>query len=857
MKRLSLLLMMFVLPLQVRAGLPEPKGLWEFSAPDPNSATIGTSLEVVGQSYDIAGIDDEDGARTVEEGSYYVCRHGMAPNGGGTQVNQWTLLIDFSYPEISLTDPPNGYNDLFQTDPNNTGDSDWTITPAGAIGIGAVGYSGDHGFTTQADTWYRMVVVVDNGNRHDLYVDGVEIFQGNAQGIDGRFSLADTILLFAAGNQDGDDAYIDVSMVAIWDTPLSVNEIVTLGQAGETVLRDSVAPVVDAGVDQTVELDETTTAVVTLTGIVTDDDIADNPTLMWQKISGPNDIVIEPADSATALATITAPGQYRLQLTANDGQYTATDQVLINVWAHAYAGLIAHWDFEEVWNGQDVNDASGNHNYGMIVDGEDGISEYAPAHVGQGLNLFSDNLTETGDWLTLDLTMPTNGTIAMWVKPIDFYNYHSIFDNSGNGNDWEMWIYGDSRARFRVEGDTAVTANLNSLASTDDGQDQWWHFACTWARDPNQPEQVATQLYVNGTLVDDNAGTWINPGTTFFLGGGHPDNNFCNSTFDEVMIYDKVLRAQDVIGIVYPENKPPLVEAGDEKTVWLTETGSVTISLTGSVEDIDGSPAGEVTQLWQKVSGPEDVTIEAPTATETTAVISAPGLYTFSLTATDGQFEVSDEVLVDVWPFGNTGLIVHLPLDGNVDNTASDFHTSLIDGIDGQHEYIDGVHGQALQLSGSQDNTDNDVVAIDIAYIDRGSVCLWFNPTQLYNYNSILDNSGDGNDWEMWIYGSGEFAGRIQSGYVRGFWMETQTWYHIVMTWVRNPDNPAVVDHWLYINGEQVASNESEWVDPGSTIFLGGGHSGNEDCNGAFDDFRLYDRALDLEEVQQLASPGE
>ncbi|HUU17206.1 MAG TPA: hypothetical protein VMW72_08660, partial [Sedimentisphaerales bacterium] len=139
----------------------------------------------------------------------------------------------------SLSDPPNGYNDLFQTDPTNASDADWTINSSGAIGIGAVGYSGASGFTTQANTWYRMVVVVDNGVRHDLYVDGVEIFKGNQQGIDGRFSLADTLLLFAAGNnQDGDDATINVSTVAIWNIPLTSNEILTLGYAGQSSFGD-------------------------------------------------------------------------------------------------------------------------------------------------------------------------------------------------------------------------------------------------------------------------------------------------------------------------------------------------------------------------------------------------------------------------------------------------------------------------------------------------------------------------------------------------------------------------------------------------------------------------------------------
>jgi len=239
MKRLSFWFLIVTLTLQVQAAVPEPKGLWEFNGTNPNSATIGAPLEIFGSAQDTAGVNAEDGAMTVGEDSYYICTHGIAPNGGGAKVNEWTLLIDFSYPLSSLSDPPNGYNDLFQTDPTNADDADWTINSSGAIGIAAVGYSSAFGYTTQANTWYRMVVVIDNGVRHDLYVDGVEIFKGNQQGIDGRFSLADTLLLFAAGyNQDGDDAPINVSTVAIWDVPLNANEILTLGHAGQSSFGD-------------------------------------------------------------------------------------------------------------------------------------------------------------------------------------------------------------------------------------------------------------------------------------------------------------------------------------------------------------------------------------------------------------------------------------------------------------------------------------------------------------------------------------------------------------------------------------------------------------------------------------------
>ena len=209
--------------------------MWEFNGPDTGEATVGAPLELKGTAKPAAGITATDGAIQIGEGSYYICTHGVAPNGGGTKVNEWTLLIDFSFPPSSLSDPPSGYNDLFQTNPTNADDSDWTINSSGAVGIGAVGYSSTKAFTTKGNTWYRMVLVVDNGTRHDIYFDGVEIFKGTQQGVDGRFSLASTILLFCAGNnQDRDDAPINVSTVAFWDKPLTAEDVAAIGRAGDS-----------------------------------------------------------------------------------------------------------------------------------------------------------------------------------------------------------------------------------------------------------------------------------------------------------------------------------------------------------------------------------------------------------------------------------------------------------------------------------------------------------------------------------------------------------------------------------------------------------------------------------------------
>jgi len=98
MNKLTLLFLIATLAVPVQAVASEPKGVWEFNQPDPNRATIGEPLELVGTVEGVPGVNAADGAIQIGEGSYYICRHGIEPNGGGAKVNHWTLLMDFSYP---------------------------------------------------------------------------------------------------------------------------------------------------------------------------------------------------------------------------------------------------------------------------------------------------------------------------------------------------------------------------------------------------------------------------------------------------------------------------------------------------------------------------------------------------------------------------------------------------------------------------------------------------------------------------------------------------------------------------------------------------------------------------------------
>ena len=96
----------------------------------------------------------------------------------------------------------------------------------------------------------------------------------------------------------------------------------------------NIAPVVYAGDDVTTWLDNGS-ADVALAGAVTD---ADLTTTVWTVASEPDDpnspdAVIADAAALNTSITLSAPGAYVLQLEADDGEYTGSDTVTINVFS--------------------------------------------------------------------------------------------------------------------------------------------------------------------------------------------------------------------------------------------------------------------------------------------------------------------------------------------------------------------------------------------------------------------------------------------------------------------------------------------------------------------------------------------
>lgn len=232
-------------PVQV----PAKQAHWTFDGDNPLEALIGQPL-VYGKRIDgsprttdlpttdlsgftpVAGPTSGNKAIRVATWYFFGATHNIAPNGGGTQVNEYTILFDFRIPET-------GWRCFLQTAPNNDDDGDLFTNGSGHVGVGSTGYSAD---AVPAGEWHRLVATVKSGEFINFYLDGSLIHSLDAGGksladfpVDGhRFVLGDKIVLL--GDEDGEDGDIEVSEIALWNQALNADQVKKLERT-ESKLR--------------------------------------------------------------------------------------------------------------------------------------------------------------------------------------------------------------------------------------------------------------------------------------------------------------------------------------------------------------------------------------------------------------------------------------------------------------------------------------------------------------------------------------------------------------------------------------------------------------------------------------------
>ncbi|AQT67889.1 Calcineurin-like phosphoesterase [Anaerohalosphaera lusitana] len=200
-------------------------GQWDFDdAQNLTLATLGNDLTLSGQDYAVTGCEVSDGAARIGVGSHYICDHGIAPASGETYVNEFSLVMDVSFPDSST----GLWKALYQTNNSNANDGDCFISPVGAVGVSSTGYTDDASpvFLAQADAWHRIVIVVDSEKQYDIFVDGSRYLQGTPQPTDGRFTLDPQVLFFA--DENSEDNAMDVSTILLYKGVLTDSEVAAL-----------------------------------------------------------------------------------------------------------------------------------------------------------------------------------------------------------------------------------------------------------------------------------------------------------------------------------------------------------------------------------------------------------------------------------------------------------------------------------------------------------------------------------------------------------------------------------------------------------------------------------------------------
>jgi hypothetical protein len=253
------------------SGIPIPpnpvKGHWDFEQGDLR-ATLGTDLQYGDAPGETAMRDHTSFGTTTSFGipdiggqpakvmKYtrdenppipigprgYLCQHGIAPNGGGTNVNQFTMLVDFMIPDLHQGD---NYNTVVKweavDDWNVDGSISISANDIGGPNTGGIGisgqYAGDGTTWIIGGQWQRLAVAVDmvaDPGTITYYLDGVRFGQmtsGDRWGFDRRHAIPPVVRMYGDGEADNEVNTVYVNSLQFREGTMTADQVLALGAA--------------------------------------------------------------------------------------------------------------------------------------------------------------------------------------------------------------------------------------------------------------------------------------------------------------------------------------------------------------------------------------------------------------------------------------------------------------------------------------------------------------------------------------------------------------------------------------------------------------------------------------------------
>lgn len=515
------------------------------------------------------------------------------------------------------------------------------------------------------------------------------------------------------------------------------------------------------------------------------------------------------------------------------------------------AGLVAHYPFSG-----DANDVSGNENNGT-VQGNTQLTQDRFNNVNSAFTFdgsFDDILIEDDSTLDLSDAMSVslwfnlnsnNGTtwqtlLSKGDFPIE--NYALYYNSSGNL--YHYSLLGGDRVSY-----ASLPVNIKLL--------DWYHVVIRFNG------RIAS-TYINGIRIAD--ADWVGKLSTnnsnLFLGSRERGDTELNGKLDDIRIYNRSINEVEIQQL-YAEgvaqlNKPTNL-AGDVLAYNQIEL---------SWEDTNFAEEGY--EIWRSIGDNtnfqriDSLSNNATSYLDTALVENTTYFYKLkavSAVITDSEF--SDEFQLTTFPkiALDTGLVAYYPFNGNANDESGNGNDGTSFGAELARDRFGNINN-AYQFDGI-----DDYITANPLYLEkRQTLVAWVQPAIDYTSTSqvVIENpdNSTATDYSLYIDKSGslvepEYFLRKSDGEVGPSVKSSQTFSEndwILMVGAYDGQSSKI-----YVNGQLLG--ESAFTDNlrqlGTSFRIGDdGSDGNAPFRGKIDDVRIYNRALNQDEISAIYDNG-
>ena len=558
---------------------------------------------------------------------------------------------------------------------------------------------------------------------------------------------------------------------------------------------------------------------IDLNDYASDSDVGD--TLTFTKTDGPDWITVTPEGFLQANPDDSNIGITDISLSVSDAQ-NKSDQTKLKLIVGNAAAIYK-------FNNNTLDSVFQNH---ATLHGS---ASYATGKEGQCFKLDGSE-----DYMQLPSNIADSNdiTITAWVVWSPQNSWQRIFDFGNSTSQCIMLTPNDGGDHMKfVIKDTEI--GEQSLLAPKLPIAQWVHVAVTLIDDTGY-------IYVNGQLQTSGPMTIdpsdFRPRKNYIAASQYPDPLF-GGRIDDFRVYNFGMTNQQILDIY---NFSP-VTSGQPVFAEETITKKVTYQLpltNQSVKDSALSPDGDALS-FQKLDGPDWLTIANDGTMTGTPQVEDLGINEFTIEVTDSKSQTATTTLKII--VETETLKAHYRFENNLKNaTQNNRATAFGNPIFAKGKVFKGMYfngNDYLSIPAGSINTDNLTVAAWV-YWKGGN-----------NWQRIFDFGKDTSEYIGLIPNSGDNTLRfvIKDGteqYVDYTKLPLNQWVHVAVTLDGSTAK-------IYYNGILKATNDSITHRP-TNISLTKNYIGKSLwpdplLNGNIDDFRIYNYALSLQEIQNLA----